>query len=156
MTQQHQVPIFAPSPVAVLPPLREPARADEANPRIANNLQLLSALISLDARRVSNPEMRDWFATVQRRIGAIANVHRQLYIAPDKAFVDLGAYLCELAEELDAAAAAIEGGMVRGQPSRGTGVGSQLVAIMAQRLRAAHRWHDNAPGTRFTLCVEPR
>jgi len=222
MTQQHQVPIFAPSPVAVLPPLRGPSRADEANHRIANNLQLLSALISLDARRVADPEMRDWFATVQRRIGAIANVHRQLYIAPDKAFVDLGAYLCELAEELDAAAAAIEGesrirvepaavdvpaedatavgiivselvgnafkyayapgapghvrialralphggywlevsdrgrGMVRGQPSRGTGIGSQLVAIMARRMRAAHRWHDNAPGTRFTLCVEPR
>jgi hypothetical protein len=46
--------------------------------------------------------------------------------------------------------------MVRGQPSRGTGIGSQLVAIMARRMRAAHRWHDNAPGTRFTLCVEPR
>ena len=222
MTQQHQVPIFAPSPVAVLPPVREPNHPDEANHRIANNLQLLSAVISLDARRVTDPEMPDFFAAIQRRIGAIANVHRQLYIAPDKAFVDLGAYLCELAEELDAAAAAIEGGsrirvepaavdvlaedatavgiivselvgnafkyayaqdapglvrivlrarphggywlevsdrgcgMDRGQLSRGTGVGSQLVAMMAQRLRAAHRWHDNAPGTRFTLCVEPR
>lgn len=222
MTQQHHVPSFAPSPVAVLPPLREPSVADEANHRIANNLQLLTALISFEARRITDPDMLESFAMMQRRIGAIANVHRQLYHAPDKAFVDLGAYLCELGEDLDAAAAGIEGGnrirvepaavdvsaedattvgiivselvgnackyayapgapglvqivlralprggywlevsdrghgMVRGQPPQGTGVGSQLVAMMARRLRATHMWHDDAPGTRFTLCVDPR
>jgi two-component sensor histidine kinase len=47
-------------------------------------------------------------------------------------------------------------GRVRGQPVQGTGLGSQLIAMMARRLNAAHNWHDNAPGTRFTLCVEPR
>lgn len=222
MTQEHHLPSFAPSPIAVLPPLREPSVADEANHRIANNLQLLTALLSVEARRITDPDVLESFAMMQRRIGAIANVHRQLYRAPDKAFVDLGAYLCELGEDLDAAAAGIEGGsrvrvepaevdvaaedatavgiivselvgnackyayapdapglvrivlralpgggfwlevsdhgrgMDRGQPAQGTGVGSQLVAMMARRLHAAHMWHDDAPGTRFTLCVEPR
>jgi len=222
MTQQLHVPSSSPSPVAVLPPLREPGVADEANHRIANNLQLLTALVSFEARRITDPDMLESFAMMQRRIGAIANVHRQLYRAPDKAFVDLGAYLCELGEDLDAAAAGVElgnrvrvepaavdvsaedatavgiivselvgnackyayapgapglvrivlralpgggfwlevsdrgYGMDRGQPAQGTGVGSQLVAMMARRLHAAYMWHDTAPGTRFTLCVEPR
>jgi two-component sensor histidine kinase len=35
----------------------------------------------------------------------------------------------------------------------GSGLGNQLIAMMAKRLGASHIWSDARPGTRFTLCV---
>jgi two-component sensor histidine kinase len=215
---QHVVDVKV-APIAILPALAEPSLVDEANHRIANNLQMLAALISLEARQIADPGALAAFHTMSRRIGAIAGVHRQLYHNNVTATVNLGEYLADLACDLNDTVADLAGergvcvepasvevspeeaasigmivselvgnafkyayepdapgrvrvmlralplggywlevsdrgaGLMSARNARGTGLGTQLIAMMARRLGAVHAWHDNAPGTRFTLCT---
>lgn len=79
----------------------DPTSLDEANHRITNNLQMLVALMSIEARRIADPDARATIDLMINRIGAIASVHRQLYCTRDGGAVDLGVYLSELAQDLD-------------------------------------------------------
>jgi two-component sensor histidine kinase len=74
--------------------------APEMNHRIANNLALLSAIVELDSRSVRDPEAVAVLAATQRRIRAVADVHRHLYREPSALTVDLGVFLGELADSL--------------------------------------------------------
>lgn len=89
------------SAVSVLPPMPKVTMADEAHHRIANNLQLLATMVSIEARRMVDPLALAALDMTQRRIVAIAGVHRQLYQAGGSAAVDLGCYLQALAEDLE-------------------------------------------------------
>lgn len=60
----------------------------ELHHRIKNNLQMVAALLRLQARRVASPEARTALAEAGHRIGAIAVVHEVLAAAP-QAEVDL-------------------------------------------------------------------
>ncbi|NIJ20673.1 two-component sensor histidine kinase [Sphingomonas naasensis] len=215
MMAQHAFP--EPAAIAVLPAMPQPSVADETNHRVANSLQLLAAMVSVEARRVADPIAVAALDTTMRRILAIGGVHRQLYQSGTAASVDLRAYLGELGAELergcadagrrvhvaadtinaspDAATAigvivselvgnackyAYAPGMPgdvevvlrkmpfggyrlevsdrgRGMPadriSQGSGLGRQLIAMMAKRLGGRHDWTNTQPGTRFTLHV---
>jgi len=83
------------------PVLYDPRSLDEANHRITNNLQLLVTLMSIEARRITDPDARAMIDLMINRIGAIASVHRQLYSTGDANTVDLGVYLSDLAQDLD-------------------------------------------------------
>lgn len=85
--------------IAVLPPLAAPSAADEANHRLANHLQMLSALISAEARSILDSEGRAVLERTQQRLAAIGCVHRQLYMS-EGAQIDLGVYLEDLGEQL--------------------------------------------------------
>lgn len=74
----------------------------EADHRIANSLQLLSALLSSQRREITDPEARAALETSVQRIGAIAGVHRQLYRSHGENGVDLCAYLMDLLDGLRA------------------------------------------------------
>jgi len=87
--------------VTVLPPAPEPSTSDEINHRVANSLQLLSAMVSAEARGIQDPVAAAAFDMTLRRIGAIAGVHRQLYRSHQGAMVNLGTYLDELGGELE-------------------------------------------------------
>jgi two-component sensor histidine kinase len=212
--------------VTVLPPAPEPnpelSNADEINHRVANSLQLLSAMVSAEARGIQDPVAAAAFDMTLRRIGAIAGVHRQLYRSHQGAMVNLGTYLDELGDELEqsvadpaagrfvivhaagvvvpaeeatsigiivseivtnafkyayapgasgivsiALRAGARGGYLlevkdcgRGrdpnEAARGTGLGGQLVGMMAMRLGGHYAWLDANPGTCFELCVGKR
>ncbi|WP_232834178.1 sensor histidine kinase [Sphingomonas sp. FARSPH] len=94
---------------------REKARAEEAlrasnarleallgevNHRVANSLQLVTAMVRLQASGITDPAARAALDDTQRRIGAIAQVHRRLYTANDVESVDMRDYLGALIEEL--------------------------------------------------------
>jgi len=96
--------------VTVLPPALEPSNADEINHRVANSLQLLSAMVSAEARGVQDPAAAAALDMTLRRIGAIAGVHRQLYRSRQRAMVNLGTYLDELGMELEQGIADADGG----------------------------------------------
>lgn len=96
--------------VTVLPPAPEPSSADEINHRVANSLQLLSALVSAEARGIQDPAAAAAFDMTLRRIGAIAGVHRQLYRSHEDALVNLATYLDELGSELEQSVADTEAG----------------------------------------------
>lgn len=72
----------------------------EVNHRVANSLQLVSAMVRLQASALADPTARAALDDTQRRIGAIAQVHRRLYSANDVESVDMRDYLGSLIEEL--------------------------------------------------------
>ncbi len=72
----------------------------EVNHRVANSLQLVSAMVRLQASALADPTARTALDDTQRRIGAIAQVHRRLYSANDVESVDMRDYLGSLIEEL--------------------------------------------------------
>ena len=76
------------------------AMLSEVNHRVANSLQLVSAMIGLQKGVLTDPRARDMLEDTQRRIRAIAQVHRRLYTANDVEQVDLRDYLGSLIEEL--------------------------------------------------------
>lgn len=84
----------------VLPPLRAPSVADEANHRIANSLQLLSAMVASDSRGIKDGDAKAALDRTLARIQAIAGVHRQLHLENDTITVDMHCYLADLVEQL--------------------------------------------------------
>ena len=77
------------------------AMLHEVNHRVANSLQLVSAFVHMQARSVSNEDAKAALADTQRRIAAIAQVHRRLYTADSVNKVDMADYLRALLGELE-------------------------------------------------------
>ena len=80
--------------------LRLEALLGEVNHRVANSLQLVAAMVRLQAGAVAEGAARDALADTQRRIEAIAQVHRRLYTDGDVENVDMRDYLGALVAEL--------------------------------------------------------
>ena len=72
----------------------------EVNHRVANSLQLVSAMVAMQAGAVSGGPARAVLEDTQRRIQAIAQVHRRLYTSNDVESVDMQEYLGALVAEL--------------------------------------------------------
>ncbi|MEG8033103.1 sensor histidine kinase [Sphingomonas aurantiaca] len=70
------------------------------NHRVANSLQLVSAMVRLQATALTDPSAREALEDTQRRIQAIAQVHRRLYTSNDVENVDMQEYLGALVDEL--------------------------------------------------------
>ena len=78
------------------------AMVKEANHRVANSLQILSAFVNLQASAATSEDAKSALKDTQQRIAAIAQVHRRLYNSDDIATIDMAEYLLPLAEELAA------------------------------------------------------
>ena len=74
----------------------------EVNHRVANSLQLVSAMVGMQAGALTDGAARDALADTQRRIAAIAQVHRRLYTSNQVESVDMQEYLGALVGELGA------------------------------------------------------
>lgn len=72
----------------------------EVNHRVANSLQLVSAMVGMQASALADGPARGALEDTQRRIGAIAQVHRRLYTSSDVETVDMRDYLQALIDEL--------------------------------------------------------
>jgi two-component sensor histidine kinase len=73
--------------------------ARESDHRIANNLQLLMAMIAPERHEVDDPHAGLMLARMLGRIGAIAGVHRQFTRPQKHGRVDVGGYLATLAAD---------------------------------------------------------
>ncbi len=80
----------------------------EVNHRVANSLQLVIAMIRLQASALKDAEARQALEDTERRIDAIAQVHRRLYTTDDVEGVDMRDYLQALVDELGEAWASDE------------------------------------------------
>jgi two-component sensor histidine kinase len=67
----------------------------EVNHRVQNSLQLVQAFLALQARE-ETPEVAKHLGEAQRRLSAVALVHRRLYQADRVESVDLARYLDDL------------------------------------------------------------
>jgi two-component sensor histidine kinase len=77
--------------------------AGEVHHRVKNNLQTVSSLLALQANRVSDPVARVEFEAARDRVGALATLHRHLYVEHDPEAIDFGAFIAELGAGLFAA-----------------------------------------------------
>lgn len=73
----------------------------EVNHRVANSLQLVSAFVHMQARALTDDNARSALDDTQRRIAAIAQVHKRLYTTDDVETVDMEEYLGALIAELE-------------------------------------------------------
>jgi two-component sensor histidine kinase len=76
------------------------AMLHEVNHRVSNSLQLVSAFVHMQSRSVAEEEAKAALADTQRRIAAIAQVHRRLYTSDSVNTVDMADYLAALVGEL--------------------------------------------------------
>lgn len=74
----------------------------EVNHRVANSLQLVSTMVTMQSRLLPDEAAREALADTERRIQAIAQVHRKLYNSGDVENVAMDEYLAAIIEELQA------------------------------------------------------
>lgn len=77
------------------------ALLSEVNHRVANSLQLVSTMVSMQSRLLTDDGAREALADTQRRIQAIAQVHRRLYTSDDVESVAMDEYLSAIVAELE-------------------------------------------------------
>ncbi len=71
----------------------------EVNHRVKNSLQLVTALLSLQAAQASEPRLRSNLLEARGRVAVVASMHQRLYSTSAHDRVDLVGYLRELAAE---------------------------------------------------------
>jgi two-component sensor histidine kinase len=74
----------------------------EVHHRVKNNLQVVSGLLSLQARHAA-PALKEHFQESLERIQAMGRVHEQLHRSPDASSFDLGAYVEQMTPDVASA-----------------------------------------------------
>lgn len=69
----------------------------EVDHRVKNNLQLVSSLLLLQARRADDPAARRALGDAQSRVNSVATVHRRLFQGDDVERFDVSAFIADLA-----------------------------------------------------------
>lgn len=72
----------------------------EIHHRVKNNFQIITSLLNLQARQISDEKMQSIFNDSQNRIRAMALIHEKLYGSGELAFINIGSYAETLGIEL--------------------------------------------------------
>jgi PAS domain S-box-containing protein len=75
----------------------------EVDHRVKNNLQMISSLIVMQARKIPDPDIRRSLTAMLERIEALSTVHRRLYQSDDVTRFDVAEFLRDLVGDLVAA-----------------------------------------------------
>ncbi len=84
----------------------------EIHHRVKNNLQVISSLLNMQQRSLTDPAARSAMSDTRQRITALALIYRALYQGPDLKRVDLRPFLEELTAQL------VSGEMMHGHAVR--------------------------------------
>ncbi|WP_265529624.1 GAF domain-containing protein [Sphingomicrobium marinum] len=71
----------------------------EVNHRVKNSLQVVTSLLTLQARKADDANLEKSLQEARNRVAVIAAMHQRLYATSDHDHVDFGDYLADLAEE---------------------------------------------------------
>jgi PAS domain S-box-containing protein len=72
----------------------------EVHHRVKNNLQIISSLLYLQAKRTEHPGAVSALTESRARIKSMALIHERLYASPDLASIDMGKYTRNLLSDL--------------------------------------------------------
>ena len=70
----------------------------EVHHRVKNNMQIISSLLSLQSKRITDENVLSALQDSQERVQAMALVHERLYQSDDLGYIDFAGYLTELAK----------------------------------------------------------
>lgn len=68
----------------------------EIHHRVKNNLQVITSLLNLQSKQISDPKVRDVFQESQQRVRAMALIHEELYRASNLAKIEMASYVRNL------------------------------------------------------------
>lgn len=72
----------------------------EIHHRVKNNLQVISSLLRMQARRANDPQTAILFKESQNRVQSMSLIHEQLYQSSDFSHIDFGDYVRRLVSNL--------------------------------------------------------
>lgn len=75
----------------------------EVDHRVKNNLQMITALIKMETKRIANPQIRHSLNEMMNRIEAVSTVHRRLYQSDDVTRFSVAEFVHDIAADLVAA-----------------------------------------------------
>lgn len=118
----------------------------EVNHRVGNSLQIIAALLHMQASAAASAEVKTALAGANKRVMAVAQVHRRLYTSDDVQSVALDQYLAALADDLrhssedDEAPAALflDAEPVEVEPDRAVAVGVIVTELVINALKYAY------------------
>lgn len=114
----------------------------EVNHRVANSLQIIASLTSLQEGTLSDPAARAVLAAVRHRVAAVAQVHRRLYTSADVRTVALNDYLggllAEISRSVETAHIDFRAVPLEVPPDRAVSLGVILSELVTNALKYAY------------------
>ena len=80
----------------------------EVNHRVNNSLQIVAAMLHLQSAQTESDNVRHELREASSRIAAIARAHQRLYNSDQIGTLDLGAYLTDVCQDINASVATCE------------------------------------------------
>ena len=117
----------------------------EVNHRVGNSLQIIAALLHLQSSASPNTDVKSALAGANRRVMAVAQVHRRLYTSDDVNTVALDLYLKSLVDDLRSSAPDGEADMitleaepVEVDPDKAVAVGVVVTELVLNAIKYAY------------------
>jgi len=128
----------------------------EVDHRVKNNLQLITSLLRLQARRSQDPAVRQALTGAQERVNAVATVHRRLFRGEDVGRFDVAAFVEDLVADVIGASGRRDiRTVLRLEPVDLAAAQAAPLALLISELlvnAVHHAFPDHQPGT-ITVAV---
>lgn len=134
----------------------------EIHHRVKNNMQIIIALLRMQARRIDDKDLTRIFDDCRDRVEAMSLIHEALYQSDDLAHIDFGRYLDKLSRNLSQAydisrkgiALTVDYCDVAMSIDQGIAVGMVIVELVTNALKHAFQEESEGGTIRITMTYD--